>query len=137
MVSVPTASTPGATLSVVVPSAANVCVAELKESLFRKIVPVGVPPEPVTVTVTAVPCSVEKLVGLAVTVTVAAAIPVAVHAFTTLATFIDPRPVALSNPAVASNPLSTPIVFPLAATEQLVEPAAHGIVIVPVSMSLK
>ena len=59
--------------------------------------PVGVPLEPVTVTATLTLWFERMLLGVAVAATVAIAVPVAAnHAFTTLATFSEPSPVASS-----------------------------------------
>ena len=72
--------------------------------------PVGVPsvPEPVIVTsITRLTPEASEIVpeeaaGVVVTFMVDAAVPASdTHAFTTLATFSDPRPVARLNPAVA------------------------------------
>jgi hypothetical protein len=63
----------------------------------------GAPVAPPTVTVTLSVLLELMLVGLGVTVIVGAAEPgvTAVQAFTTLATFSEPRPVARSKPVVA------------------------------------
>jgi hypothetical protein len=62
-----------------------------------------VPLEPLTVTGTLSDWFNGKLVCAGITVTVAVAVPVVagVHAFTTLATFKEPSPVARSKPAPA------------------------------------
>jgi hypothetical protein len=73
------------------------CSTEVKPPPVRVTVPVGVPLEPVRVTATfSAEFSVRQLIA-GVTVTVATALPVDnVQAFTTLATFRDPSPVARS-----------------------------------------
>jgi hypothetical protein len=72
--------------------------AETNVPLLNCTVPVGVPLEPATVTVTTVPCALVMLEGDALTVTVAVAVPVVTEAnpFTTLVTFSEPSPVASS-----------------------------------------
>ena len=69
MVSVPAASKPGDRLNVVAP-ADKVCDAEVNEPLVSITEPVGVAPEPDTVTVTVVPWPDAKVVGFADTATV-------------------------------------------------------------------
>lgn len=69
IVSVPTASTPGDRLNVVVPPD-KLCPAEVNVPLVSTIDPVGVAPEPVTVMVTVVPWPELKVLGEAETATV-------------------------------------------------------------------
>jgi hypothetical protein len=64
--------------------------------------PVGVPLDPVTVTVRVRAVLAEIVEAEGVAVNVAGAVPASeIHALTTFATFIDPRPVARSKPALA------------------------------------
>jgi hypothetical protein len=137
IVSVPTFRNPGERLKVTVPLL-RLFVAVVFVPAVRATEPVGVPLEPVTVTVTAVPLRFEKLVGLAETETVAVAVPTAdAHPFTTFATFNVPSPVARSKPTPAPYPERMPTASPECETVQFGDPEAHGIAIVPVTTSLK
>ena len=140
IVSVPPGSAPAAIEKLTDPFV-RFCGAAEKDPLFRLTVPVGVPFAPDTVTAIVVPCAVVMLDGFAVTVTVAGFVPLPVvgQAFTTFATFSEPRPDARSKPAVALNTFSTPTVSPLTFTRQFdmfCEFCVHGIAFVPLSMSL-
>jgi hypothetical protein len=124
---------------IVAPPELSVVADEVYVPLESVTVPVGVPLDPATAIVTLRLWFETMLLLAGVTVTVAVPVPVtaAPQPFTTFATFNEPRPVALSNPTPAANPLSTPIVLPVVATVQFGVPAAQGIAFVPVSGSLK
>src|ERR1700722_12134446 len=99
--------------------------------------PVGVPLDPLTVTVTFTLWLAGKLLVAGVTVTVALAVPIVdLHALTTFAIFNEPSPVAASKPVVAPQPDRIPILSPAWVVVQLGEFSVQGIAMVPVSMSL-
>jgi hypothetical protein len=106
-----------------VPEVESASAVEVNVPAVRMTVPVGtiaVPVDvtrvlgPATATVTGRISLTGTLVGTGVTVTVVAALPgdTAGHAFTTLATFSDPSPVASSYPVPALKPGRTPTTSP-------------------------